>query len=266
MEQRRYVHNRIEYIHAWEIDRHLHPQIAEIFGKNLLKYYQLVGSNEYPDEIFNDKEILRCSSFRIQGLRQNARKVISLDLIKKNKVFLIKNGMKFKNLSESIAKLPEMARVWHKIYLDTLKKNPGHGPVLDKILKINPNALSIETPIWTTTHSAVKDHELSITPFSCLCDEIFTGHIDLIMFDEKDQSLVICDYKPENQFLRSLAQVASYGLVMKRILHYEKVKCVSFSREKAWVYDPEILRTTIPQYLLQYGNPKLCWRDLIFSI
>ncbi|MCK4797534.1 MAG: hypothetical protein KAT05_09145, partial [Spirochaetes bacterium] len=150
-----------------------------------------------------------------------------------------------------------------KSYL--LKSNPGHK-ILENILNINENGLAIEVPVWTTTHKAVMTKELEMSPYTCLCDELFTGHVDLLMFDETDNSLVVCDYKPENHFLKSLPQVAIYGLVLKRMLKYSRVKCVSFSREKAWMYDPEILRTQIPNYLIKYGNPNLKWQEFINSI
>jgi hypothetical protein len=159
-----------------------------------------------------------------------------------------------------------MANIWFDIFMDSMGENPGHDPILDKILQLNENALAIETPVWTSTHDFIKQKKLKFTPYTCMCDDIITGHIDLTLFDETDSSLIICDYKPENHFLHSLAQVATYGLIMKRILKFNKVKCVSFSKEKAWVYDPEILRTSIPKYLNMFGNPDLCWREVIYSI
>ena len=147
-----------------------------------------------------------------------------------------------------------------------MKKNPGHDPILNKILEINENALAIEIPIWTTTYQSIKKKKLKKSKYTCFCDEIVTGHIDLLIYDELDSSLVVCDYKPENKFLRSLAQVAFYGLVLKKMLKYPKVKCVSFSREKAWVYDPEIIRTQIPKYIKKNGDPYLCWQDFIDSL
>ncbi|MHA1583646.1 MAG: hypothetical protein ACTSXK_13740 [Promethearchaeota archaeon] len=263
VEKRKFVHNKIEYLHAWVRDRHFNPLINQEFGLKLLNYYDFICSSEYPDEIFNRRDGIRCSGFRIKGLQTNARKKISLELISRRQIQLIDSNNHPMNVSPGILKLPEMASIWFDIYSSILGKNPGHAPVLDKILQINQNALAIETPVWTTTSSALNKELLHTSQYTCMANEIFTGHIDLTLFDETDGSLIITDYKPENKFLTSLPQVATYGLVMKQILGFKKVKCVSFSKEQAWLYDPEIIRTIIPHYLVKYGNPDLIWRGIV---
>ena len=241
-------------------ERHLHSNIAHIFGKKLLNYYNFVCSKEYPEELFNRKDGLRCSKFRITGLKKNSRKKICLDLIGSGKIHLINEKNQPPYISKLILNLPKITE------LNASLLNPSHEKILDKILSINKNALAIEIPVWTTTHQAILTSQLKMSEFSCLCNELFTGHIDLLMFDETDGSVVVCDYKPENHFLTSLPQVAIYGLVVKRILKYPKVKCVSFSGEKAWLYDPEIIRTQIPKYLTIYGSSHLDWQDFVRSI
>ncbi|UYP46559.1 hypothetical protein NEF87_002844 [Candidatus Lokiarchaeum ossiferum] len=266
VEKRQFIHNRIEYLMEWITARHKHPLISHRFGSRLLTYYNYVCTKEYPDHIFNGSEYLRCSSFRLKGLQKDARKKIGIKLINSKQIHLVDEKNQLSYISPEIQKLPKMAKIWFDIFSSTMDKNPGHGPVLDKILQLNKNALAVEVPIWTTTDRALINQDLQLTPYTCMSNEIFTGHIDLLLFDETDGSLVIADYKPENYLLRSLPQVATYGLVMKRVLKIRNVKCVSFSKEKAWVYDPEIVRTSIPQYLLQYGNPNLSWRSVLPSI
>jgi hypothetical protein len=263
IEKRRFSHNRLEYILEWVPERHLQNKK---FGQKLLQYYNYVCTHNYPEAIFNNSEFVRCSSFRLKGLHKDALKKIGIQLINSRQINLIDEYNQDRTVSQSIINLQKMAKIWFEIFSSTMEKNPGHEPILDKILQLNKNALAVEVPIWTTTNYALINQILEITPFTCMCNEIFTGHIDILLFDETDQSLIVADYKPENHFLRSLPQVATYGLVMKRILRYNKVKCISFSRDKTWIYDPEIIRTIIPQYMGQYGNPNLVWRSILPSI
>jgi len=266
VEKRLFLHNSIKYGLCWVKERHQKKEIVNLYGRKLLNYYDYVCSNEYPEEIFNDSGITRCSKFRIKGLQKDARKKIAISLIKSGMIKVIDDNNKPANISPKLSKLYKMARIWFSIYSKTMGKNPGHEPILEKILKLNNSALAIEIPIWTTSHHPQTNNYLKEKQFSCISNEVLTGHIDLILYDEYDHSLVVADYKPENYFLRSLAQVATYGLVLKRILNYEKVKCVSFSKDKIWIYDPEIVRKVIPQYLNQYGNPNLIWRSILPSI
>ena len=267
LETRIFRHQRLEYLHKWIPQRHTESKIAASFGQKLLDYYNMVTSRLYPDGLFNQTDGLRCSSFRIKGLYTDARKKIAMDLWKRGLLHMVVNGQPCPDfISPEIAKLPKMANVWFEIFSATSEKNPGHDPVLDKILKMNPNALAIEVPIWTTTREKLASQEIKRNSFTCMSNESFTGHIDLLLFDETDGSLVVADYKPENYLMRSLPQVATYGLVMKQLLGLEEVKCVSFSKEKAWVYDPEIIRTQIPRYLKQYGDPSLPWLPIVPSL
>jgi hypothetical protein len=81
-----------------------------------------------------------------------------------------------------------------------------------------------------------------------------------------DNSIIVADYKPENHFLRSLPQVATYGLFIKKMLKLEKIRCISFSKDKLWLYDPEIIKKQIPYYIERFGNPNLIWRYLVKTI
>ena len=266
LETRRFRHQRLEYLHKWIPQRHTASKIGSSFGQKLLDYYRLVTSRSYPEELFNQPDGLRCSSFRIKGTFTDARKKIAIDLRKRGLLIVIDEKNQPDFISPGILKLSKMAKIWFEIFSATSNKNPGHDPVLDKILQVNQNALAIEVPIWTTTQDKLTASEIKINSFTCMSNETFTGHIDLLLYDETDGSLVVADYKPENYLMRSLPQVATYGLVMKRVLRFPKVKCVSFSKDKAWVYDPEIIRTQIPKYLRQYGDPDLPWLEILPSI
>ena len=135
LETRRFRHQRLEYLHKWIPQRHTASKIASSFGQKLLDYYHLVTSRLYPNELFNQPDGLRCSSFRIKGLHTDARKKIGIDLWKRGLIHIIGGGESQPDyISPGIAKLPRMAQLWFDIYSGMMEKNPGHDPVLDKIL------------------------------------------------------------------------------------------------------------------------------------
>lgn len=259
-----FIHNNIQYTFKWAQDRHQKARVPKKFSQNLERYYQLILSKKIPQELFNDPKILRCSNFRIKGLRRGAIKQISNELIAQGLITEIKSNNKYlEQIPESIKNLPSTAFKAFSIFTKEFQHNPGHDPILHRILIENEHALSLETPIWTIPNKTKIFQNQKNHPFNIPCLTPFTGHIDLILFDETDESLIIADYKPEREFLRSLPQVAVYGLVIKRILGIQKVKCVSFSREDAWIYDPEIIRNEIMEQIHSNGNPELDWMQLI---
>ena len=68
IETRKFYQGGVEYEFKWVEKRHHLPNIAQNFGTKLITYYNLVCSNVYPEKIFNSKEILRCSSFKLKNL------------------------------------------------------------------------------------------------------------------------------------------------------------------------------------------------------
>ncbi len=261
-----FYHNGLIYTLKWAESRFSRPVIVQKYGSQLLKFIRFTQSGGFPESFFNQRNGLRCSSFRIKNLITHGQKKISLQLIKNHHVSVItkKNAENFP--IKSIGKLPRMAQIWYDINCQLSDGNPGHDPILTKILEINEQALATELPIWTVTLDAINNRNIQPSQFNCDADEIFTGHIDILLYDERDGSLIVADYKPEGSFLRSLPQVAIYGLVLKQIIGYNNVKCVSFDRESAWVYNPEIIRTVIPEYLKMYGNPDLEWLNVVYSL
>ncbi|MHA1519328.1 MAG: hypothetical protein ACTSRK_04015 [Promethearchaeota archaeon] len=259
-------HNGLIYTLKWAESRFSRPIIAKKFGNKLKRFIHFTQSGDFPESLFNQSNGLRCSSFRIKNLITHGQKKMSIQLVKGQYVSIINKNNLENYPIKSISKLPKMAKIWYEINCQLSDKNPGHDPILSKILEINGQALATELPIWTVTWEAINNREIQSSPFKCFAGEIFTGHIDILLYDEQDGSLIVADYKPEGNFLRSLPQVAIYGLVLKEIIGYNKIKCVSFDRESAWVYDPEIIRTAIPKYLRMYGNPDLEWQDVVNSL
>ena len=67
---------------------------------------------------------------------------------------------------------------------------------------------------------------------------LFNGHIDLILII--DDIIYVCDYKPEEtpipettrlsySFKRSIPQVASYALVLKKLFDINDTICITFN-------------------------------------
>ncbi|MHA1776858.1 MAG: hypothetical protein ACTSWC_08780 [Promethearchaeota archaeon] len=262
-----FYHHGLEYKLLWVEKRFQNPVIYDKFGHRLLQYIHFTQSPDFPDSIFNNKDGLRCSSFRIKHLVPHAQKKISLSLVKQQYVNQIVVNSDFKKSTFNVIEaLPKMANIWYDIFTQLNEKNPRHEPILQKIIELHPQALASEVPVWTTDLNSIQNRTIKPSPYNCMADKQFTGHIDLILYDPEDHSLIVADYKPEDHFLSSLPQVATYGLIMKQVLGCSNIKCVSFSRERAWVYDPEIIRTVVIEYIKSYGDPSLEWRDIVYSL
>jgi hypothetical protein len=258
-------HNGVEYPFNWAKDRYEKSPIPRSFYQRLRSFYSQILEGNIPNDLFNNPTILRCSTFRLKGLPSGSIKKISLSLINSGVVKVIRGNQKG-NLSPSLALLPQQVE---EVFVTFRRENlpdPGHTPILKRILIQNPNTLSTETPIWSTINEPTNSSQTTLSNFVQSSSKmqkslfpIFTGHIDLIGFDEQDESLVIADYKPERQYLRSVPQVAVYGLFMKKILRIPRVKCVSFSREDAWIFDPEMLYHELPQLITSFGQLESDW-------
>ena len=81
MKERYFYSNFVEYKLVWMEERHKDSLIANLFGQKLLDYYKFACSKAYPEKLFKREGGLRCSSFQITGLKPNAQKKISLELI-----------------------------------------------------------------------------------------------------------------------------------------------------------------------------------------
>ena len=260
IEQRVFWQHSLKYIHEWIPIRHYDSRIAPFFGEKLLSYYDFVSSHYYPDSLFNRTDILRCSELKIKNLPIHMQKKISLQLIQKKFIQAITSKTPPSKIPTSISKLSQYAALWYEIGMNQ-QKNAGHELVLAKILKLNPAALSIEIPVWTNTVSHSPAKVLS-SPFLCHANCLMTGHIDLLLFDENDGGLIVADYKPENRFLSSLPQIITYGLMMRQILKITQVKCVSFSREAVWIYDPQILFEVLLNYIKEFTMVDFPWQKI----
>ena len=116
-------------------------------------------------------------------------------------------------------------------------------------LEEDPNSICMEIPIWMW----YKSHYL-------------TGHIDLILVI--DDVIYVCDYKPEEtpipettrlsySFMRSIPQVASYALVLKKLYDIDDIMCITFNKKGAWIYEPKATLTHLNNFIKKNKQYKI---------
>lgn len=263
----RFYHSGILYEFKWAKRQNLIRNMPNSLSSPLLLFFDQISKREIPQDLFNDKNVTRCSKFRIKGLKRGIRQKIVEILIEKDLIqpFNMNNYHISRIHTSLVNLLKETDKIYNEILENKLDYNPSHEEVLNRILLTNEQAISIETPVWTRKQSTLSDF-MNMNPLQFTCKQSITGHIDLLMYEPQKHTLIVCDYKPEGYFLRSMPQVATYGLLLKRILNVKEVKCLSFRKEEAWLYDPELIRTDIENLLKNHGNPPLNWRKILKNI
>lgn len=234
---RLFIHQKIPYAFNWNIEHHkqkisqLNPFRTEFI--RLGKFFNRIYSGKIPNNLFNSKLLPRVSRFKIMGIKSIFLKNFGKKLIREGKIdYLDSNSI-----------LPQYAKKVHINFKnDEIGVNPGHGPVLKYILIKDKDAVAIEVPIW----KSIKN-------------KVITGHIDLIQIQQNVVKVI--DYKPEGNFMFSLPQVATYGLLIKSVLNIKNVKCVSFNKKEAWEYEPNILLEDIKEYLSLHSIEDRLWEE-----
>ncbi|MHA1583645.1 MAG: PD-(D/E)XK nuclease family protein [Promethearchaeota archaeon] len=269
MLQRKFNHKGLIYEFKFAKRIEVLSKMPELLQTPLTDFFTRILNDEIPYDLFESQYVSRCSSFRVKGLQRGSQKKISEKLIEDHFVgYISPEDPNYTEYPDFIKHLINATREIYQEHEDRgyVDYKPSHEQVLTKILLENENALTIETPVWTRKPGRLTDFiQLSDSKVNLnfIFKKSITGHIDLLMFDPDDQSLIVVDYKPEGHFLRSLPQVAIYGLILKRILRWDNLKCISFRKEDAWLYDPEILRTEIEKLIQQNKNPDLPWRKFV---
>ncbi|MCK4797535.1 MAG: hypothetical protein KAT05_09150 [Spirochaetes bacterium] len=266
MQSQKFNHMGIIYEFKWDKQKQVLKTMPEKLKRKISRFFDKIYNKKIPHELFEDQSIERCSNFRIVGLKRGSGKRISQNLIENLHIghFQLVDAIDpifpdyFYDLCREATDLYEEYQ-----NQDSFHQKPSHDEVLTQILLKNDQAFAIETPVWTSRQMNLdsyiqKEDDLHFNFFRSI-----TGHVDLLMFDDTDNSLVVVDYKPEGYFLRSIPQVAIYGLLLKRILRLTHIKCISFSKDEGWIYDPEILRTEIEKHIKLNGNPSLKWRKIV---
>ena len=230
--KRDFFHQGLKYSFNWEPNRIKERVMFSKSNRILFEYLIKIYKNEIPFELFNDRNVERISKFRLKGLPKGYLQKLSDALINSGEIIKTELGNSKFELSELADK------VFTNFESEKLDKKPGHEPILKYILIKNPHAIAVEIPIWKSQPK-------------------ITGHIDLILIDE--DTIYIADYKPEGKFLHSLPQVAFYGLLLKKKFRIENIRCMQFSKEECWEYNPEILRSVLPNYLEEKCLKELDW-------
>jgi len=176
----------------------------------------------------------RCSRFYIRGSLKNPisskeLNILSNKLISSRKI--IKNSGLGINLIKYVEKLERISQ--NSKDMLNLDGSIKHEPLLSYILNKEKYAIAKEIFIW----KPIQNNKNA---------SFLTGHIDILLI--KDNKICVVDYKPdEKNLLRSIPQIASYGLILSEILDLEvnKIRCISFNRNEAWEYCPSILLDNI---------------------
>lgn len=258
-----------------KLEQSLQAMPADLY-RQTAEYFEYVLSKQFPFDLFNDSKITRCSNFRIKGLKRGGRGRLSRELIETRQVIAVGEEHQEKTespekaelsqISDEILALPGYCEKLYSEYTEAYdgQIKPGHDPILSGILMNINHSIAIEVPVWTRKQARLTDFvESEADQFSFAYKKSITGHIDLVMYNTKTQSLTVADYKPEGFFLRSLPQVATYGLMLQRVLKIKDVTCVSFNKEGLWYYKPKILVSSVEEGLQPYPDLKLRWRKYV---
>lgn len=234
-----YIHQSIPYSFNWNKQHHkdkflqLTSNIDEL--KRLKEHFKKAYEGSIPNNLFNSRDFPRVSQFKIKGIKSAFIRSFSKSLVRSGKI----------QVHGSNSKLSKYAQNVFDIYrANSFTGAPGHEPILKNILIKDKDAIAIEVPIWNNEEN-----------------KKITGHIDLIQIE--NEVVKVIDYKPEGNFLFSLPQVAMYGYLLKSKLNIKTLRCVSFNKEGAWEYEPNILKKDIREYLISqriYDRP---WETFI---
>ncbi|MBD3211103.1 MAG: hypothetical protein GF311_00720 [Candidatus Lokiarchaeota archaeon] len=235
LKRKDFLHQNIRYsFHYHKTRLEKINQLSEDYEK-LKKFLIEIYRGKIPNTLFNRKNIPRVSNFKLNGIKGAYIRSYSKQLIRSGKILKFDADYKLSHFAKE---------VYQNFRQYKLRENPGHDPILKNILIRDPTSIAIEVPIWKKVNGTY-----------------ITGHIDLIKIEE--ENIKIVDYKPEGNFLYSLPQVASYGLLVKSIFKYDNVKCISFNKNHAWQYSPDILLNDLKEYLLNHKFNTQKWERFV---
>lgn len=124
--------------------------------------------------------------------------------------------------------------------------SPTHEAVLTNLVRNRDWAIACEVPVY-------------FTPINPKLATLL-GHIDVLVY--KDSIFYVCDYKPDQlskaspyrSFLNSIPQIATYALVLKQMFNLKEIKCVTFNKKGAWLYDPTETLIEITEFMNNNGE------------
>jgi hypothetical protein len=118
-----------------------------------------------------------------------------------------------------------------------LKQKDAHK-ALASIMKSSSYFIGSEVPVWI---------EL---------ENMYTGHMDLLLFDPATNTFYIVDYKPDlvynnfgiYAFTNAIPQLAAYGLTIQEQADIN-VECIIVNDEAAWIFDPALVLDPIDEFM-----------------
>jgi len=214
--------------------------------KSLLKYPDLVKHLKrvkvlkgFPKSVLKVySSITRISSFnkRLVGFGSDIKKVVKAEFI--DKIIADKLVTEYKYGKGLV---PDFLK-------DLFKNSQGSGEgaggsisheVLAKRMQRSQYYIGSEVCVWID-----------------LEDDHYAGHIDLLLYDQKTNTIYVCDYKPDlsmsdrgaYSFINSVPQVSGYGLLLQKQGNL-KIKNVIFNNKEAWVFDPNKVLDPINKFM-----------------
>lgn len=125
-------------------------------------------------------------------------------------------------------------------FINRYKLKPNHPHILEELGRRLNNVLGSEIPVWLKLE---------------LQDKLILGHIDLLLIDFSNSTLIIGDFKRSLiEMIKSFPQICAYAYELRNVLSIIdpnlclKVKCLLFNTEYAFEFKPNIL----PNYILDF--------------
>ncbi|KKN72007.1 hypothetical protein LCGC14_0414890, partial [marine sediment metagenome] len=190
---------------------------------------------------------------KLKGLNPDSRRTLSQKLLNtvvtqysKGDGNILPNSI-FDSLLFSAAIVKKMAdegkitnEERHKILVDMMSMN-------------EPGFIGGEIPVWIPMQN------------------MYTGKIDVLLFDPESRTLYVIDYKPDltynsfeaDGFVVSIPQLAAYGLTMEEIADIN-VQCIMFNDQAAWVFSPNEVLAPIEAFMLAVdGSWVAPWQEFL---
>ncbi len=231
--RRDFLHAGIKYGFNWNQTHHKFFE-NNASGRLLFKYLTQISNNQVPHDLFNNIELQRISHFKITGFPRGICSNFGRKLVEAGNITRLGADNDYSKIAR---------KVIQNYRVSGLTTKPGHEPVLKNLLINHKNTIAIEVPVWRMPPNSI------------------TGHIDSLQIYEDE--VVVVDYKPEGNFMRSLPQVAFYGYLLQKNLTLGKVTCISFNDKEAWKYSPQILVEDLNYLLEKYQQVSVPWLPFI---
>ncbi len=216
-------------------------------------YIKNISLELFPSHQFEVKTNIRPSKLKFIGehIKEKSGRTLYREVIKTQfiKEHLINNNPNieifyYNDLPDGFYKnLLDIVRQVYDTYRNKNLGRPWHEPILKKIMVNLPNALASEIPVWKKLNRV----------------EYYVGHVDLNLVD--NDTFFVADLKDdETDIIKSLIQITSYGINQKHIF-FNKIpdfnaidfKCIAFTKDELWVFDPESLKHDIIRFI-KYAN------------